>query len=747
MAFPENRDSRGCRSGFNHNLEQYSQFAIFWETLDGNARGGTSMTGPWKSITDTGFWPQPLLAAVPRTFPAAKVPVSALQRGLAATAAQVRWPVGHVFVPDPRGRYLESARLWHLDRPELYSRFCQVTEETQLAPGVGIAGQAWQSGELEWTNGPVRLERLRRGQALAAVGLRTGFAFPVMVDAAVVAVLEFYHFQAAAIDQPLQEVVRIIGHQMSDALQKERYEEQLVRMAAVIDSVNDAVISRTSDGRITSWNRGAERIFGYSSQEALRQNMSLLLPKGMDEEYEIVRALAERRRIENFETVRRRKDGELIMCSVNVSPIVDYQGQFVGAISVERDVTYRKREEAELRRARRDVELANRVRGEFLANISHELRTPLNSILGTTQAALEEGLSDSVRDLLNASYDSAQSLLNMVNNLLDLTRLEAGVFVLEKRAFDLREAVQETVAQFSQRALEKHLALECHIDPQLPPHLVGDAVRLRQVISHLLSNAVRFTEQGRVDVKVRLVRNWPEESQVVFTVIDTGVGIEPGECERLLEPFVQADASPTRRDGGVGIGLSICNKLLKLLGSRLMVNSQPGHGSSFSFCLSFPRLADVDTQPCLPRNLPLGLRPLTILLAEDLPANQKVVTHVLERRGHTVIVASNGREAVDLFGTRQFDLVLMDIQMPVMDGFQATGAIRKLEQHRECSTPIVAMTAHVMTGDRERCLEAGMDTYIAKPVDIAGLLSLVASVASSRPRDARSAMSDCSEEA
>jgi CheY-like chemotaxis protein len=525
------------------------------------------------------------------------------------------------------------------------------------------------------------------------------------------------------------------------------------------------------------------------------------------------------------------------------------------------DVTERRLVEEQTRRAKEAAEETNRVRSQFLANVSHELRTPMNSILGMLQLSLDDGgkLSPELRDWLETAKASADSLLVLLNDVLDFSRLESGQLRVAAQPFHLREKVETTVRLLAPKAFDKRVELVCDIQDDVPDALVGDAERLRQVLTNLVSNAVKFTDQGEIVVQVRVEAQSPDHVRLCFGVTDTGVGIAPHDQDRIFLPFAQADASASRQHGGVGLGLSIAQELIRRMGGQLSLESKLGQGSRFWFSLDFElrpsdaatplaaarqglrdhsvlivednttnrgvlqkllstwalrtdsaidadhalgklhraaeegrqvsfvladgempgldgldlaariaedfddpppvvlmlsasekqarraRLAAAPIAACLEKpvtpsalldtavtvlgitslpesadhpRLAAGCPPLSILLAEDTPANQKVMTTLLARFGHATDVAANGQEAVDLFSRGDYDLVLMDVQMPRVDGFQATAEIRKIDQLRGAHTPIIAMTAHVMTGDRERCLEAGMDEYLAKPIDV-----------------------------
>ena len=486
------------------------------------------------------------------------------------------------------------------------------------------------------------------------------------------------------------------------------------------------------------------RITGYSEEEVIGRNCRFLQGPGTNPRHiKALREAIENGKAINVEIVNHRKDGSRFVNELHLSPIFGDDGEVRYIFGIQHDVSAREQFARDAERARRAAERANAEKSDFLAFMSHEIRTPMNGVMGTISLLLDTTLDAEQHAYAETARRCGELLLATVNEMLDLSRIEAGHLAIEEEVFDLAAPVAEVLDLLAPAVAEKGIRLSASIDPLLPARVIGDARRLRQVLLNLADNAVKFTAVGGVGIRVERAE---AQGQVRFVVADTGIGMPPEVQARLFGRFAQAGPETARRYGGSGLGLMICKRLVGLMSGRIVLASAPGKGSTFSFEIPLRPIAESGRPPSTLLPKPALAKPLPgargrILIAEDGEANQLVAAAILRKAGYAVDLARDGEEALGAARTAAYDLVLMDVRMPRMDGLAATVAIRALEGPAG-RVPIIAMTAAVMPNEVARCLEAGMDGHVAKPMDLTALLAAVSDILENRPRRSRAAVEE-----
>jgi two-component system, sensor histidine kinase and response regulator len=798
--------------------------------------------------------------------------IEAAPRMLQAICSALGWEYGAFWTVDRAAAHLRLAATWHASSLP-FDEFAAVSRATTLAAGVGLPGRVWSSLQSAWIPDVVRDPNFPRASAADRAGLHAAFGFPVLGRTEILGVMEFFSREIREPDADLLGMLTTVGSQIGLFVERKRAEEELDRFFVLS---RDLLCIANFDGYFLRLNPAWERTLGIPREELLAKPwLDFVHPDDREATIGARSTIVNDSELTAFENRYRCADGTYKWLQWNSVAHKD-----LGLIhAVARDVTEPKRVERELESAKRRAEEATVAKSEFLANMSHEIRTPMNAIIGMTDLALRTTLTEEQRDYLRTVKDSSEALLALVNDILDFSKVEARQLSLEEVPFGFRDVVEDAVRLLASRADAKGLELACRIAPDVPDALLGDPGRLRQVLINLVGNAIKFTDSGEVIADVAVDDRADATVRLRFVVSDTGIGIPQDKQWQIFGPFVQADASTTRRYGGTGLGLAISAQLAELMGGRIWVESEVGRGSRFSFIAHFgvqqgataqaappessdlgdlrvlvvddnatnrriveemlrtwrmrptsvdgaraaldalakaddagepfrlvlsdalmpdvdgfalarairanPRFADAKLIMLSSMGLPPGhsrvleagfsayvskpvkqsdlldaivavfaprtgqgrpeapayqappprlrTRPLRLLLAEDNATNQKLVVKLFEHRGDTVVVASNGREAVQQSAQASFDAILMDVQMPEMSGLEATAAIREREQSLGGHIPIVAMTAHAMTGDREQCLAAGMDAYVSKPLRLDELVAVVDGLFTSVP--------------
>ena len=806
---------------------------------------------------------------------------------LEAICETLGWEHGALWEVDRDEGRLHCTHIWTSPGPH-FSEFAALSRQTTFQPGVGLPGRVWSTREPAWIPDVVRDTNFPRAPVAAREGLHAAFGFPILLRDNVVGVMEFFSREIRPPDDALLAMLTSVGNQIGLFIDRRRAQEELDRFFTLS---LDMLCIVGYDGYFKRVNPAWQRTLGYTAEELLSHPYRTFVHPDDREATDAESARAGTDNIVYFENRYLHKDGTQRWLLWTSTPFPERQIVYAAA----RDITERKAAEEtmalyardletthrdleeqaarlaqlvkELEISKRRAEEATEAKSAFLANMSHEIRTPLNAILGMTALALQTRLTLEQREYLVTVKSSAESLLDIVNDVLDFSKIEAYRLDLEQAEFDLRDAVENAARLLGVRAAEKHIELACHIASDVPERLLGDEGRLRQVLLNVLGNAVKFTSRGEVVLSVHVESIGSEVVMLHFVVTDTGIGIAPEQQTHIFRAFTQADSSTTRRYGGTGLGLTIALRLVELMGGRMWVESEPGRGSTFHFTAVFNTPSPMTVQPAVgrpkaleglrvlvvddnstnrrileemlaswrmkptavndaasamaalrrgadggarfdvvitdgqmpdvdgfmlarrirqdkklaatpivmltsmssagdggrcqrlgvnahltkpvkqsdlldtlaalfgvstrradaePGVLPEGpLRRLHVLVAEDNPVNRTLVTKLLEKRGHRITGVENGRAAVEATADTPFDAVLMDLQMPEMNGLEATHAIRSREMTSGGHVPIIALTAHAMQGDRERCLAAGMDGYLAKPIDVNALILAV----------------------
>ncbi|RJO66474.1 MAG: PAS domain S-box protein [Myxococcales bacterium] len=590
---------------------------------------------------------------------------------------------------------------------------------------------------------------------LEAAGVRSLILFPMLDRGRSLGFLGFDSMHATREwDEDSIKILRTAADLFASVFVRQQEGERLYLLTSALEAAANGVVITDRESNILWVNNAFTKLTGFSKEETIGQNPRILKSgRHEDAYYKDMLTTIHAGKVWWGEVINKRKDGQFYIQDTTVTPVLGPDREVTHFIAVAQDVTLRKEVEEELRQAKQAAESAARSKAEFLANMSHEIRTPLNGIVGMLNLLEDSDLTHRQNEFVELAKVSSESLMMVINDILDFSKIEAGKLELEAKPFDMEQEISRLLTLFSGKAADKGIELICRFRPGAPRRVIGDALRLRQVFFNLVGNAIKFTAKGRVLVDVRGgVAPGDDRAEFTVRVSDTGIGMPQEMLPTIFDHFTQVDASTTRKFGGTGLGLAITKQLIELMGGQIAASSKLDSGSTFEFTISLPiaqvvpLLQEGDSELVggrpnggrtslrdsadgaiaeIPNASAVATEGMRVLLAEDHWINQKAAKTLLEALGCRVTVAGNGQAAVEAASRERYDVILMDVQMPEMDGYAATSAIRAL-QLEAARTPIIAMTANALQGDRERCLQAGMNDYLAKPFRKEELMRMLA---------------------
>jgi PAS domain S-box-containing protein len=643
----------------------------------------------------------------------------ALQAAIQSIASLKGWQLGHVLELDRASEKVLDNNIWWSEQPERYLAFREASELICYG-GNGLIGRTLSSGQPQWIEDLELDPDFRRTEAAVACGLRGAFAFPVKVKGRNAAVLEFFSTGPARPDASNLHLMEQIGVQLGVVIERSRAEEWLLKLSRAVENSPASVVITDKNGVIEYVNRKFTENSGYTPEEALGSNPRLLKSGAQPDEYyrELWETILSGREWRG-EFSNKKKSGQVYWEHVLISPIRDDKGGITHFVAVKYDITERKRIAEELQQAMEAADAANRSKSEFLANMSHEIRTPLNAIIGFSSMALNAELTPRLHGYLSKISNAGVSLLGIINDILNFSKIEAGKMELADLPFSLEQTVAGSVAVVQQKAIENRVELELRVAPEVPRQLVGDALRLNQVITNLLGNAVKFTEKGEIELSITLQERSSDGVKLLFAVRDTGIGLSAEQQALLFQPFTQADGSATRKFGGTGLGLSISRRLVGMMGGEIWVESRQGEGSTFSFTARFglPAQEKAATHQALE-----GLR---VLVVDDNDAGRPALVKILKTLGMQVDAVASGKEAVAAVKRRDqanpYRVILMDWQMPELDGIEATRLIKSDAQLRHMPA-VVMVSSFGSEREKDQGYQAGVDDFLHKPLTASSLL-------------------------
>jgi PAS domain S-box-containing protein len=634
----------------------------------------------------------------------------------------LEWRIGALFVVEQDR--LRCVEVWH--RPHVAApKFELAARAHTFSRGEGMPGRVWELAQPAWIPDVTQDANFPRSTVAAKEGLRSSLGFPIAVAGEVVGVMEFFSGEIRQPDQTVLDMLGALGSQIGQFIERKHAEEMLDRFFTLS---LDMLCIASFDGRFLRLNPAWQRTLGYTVQELTASPfMEFVHPDDQAATVAEMQKLMTGEQTVSFENRYRARDGSFRWMLWTATPFTRDRLVYAAA----RDITERKRAEDKIQRLKEAAEAANRAKSDFLARMSHEMRTPLTAIIGMGDVLDRTLLSSEQRQYLASLQRAGGHLLALINDLLDLSKAESDRLTLENIEFSLFDVLEKTVDIAAVAARKKGVALQREVAPDIPAMLTGDPDRLRQVLINLVSNAIKFTTGGQVVIRVERDPDERDPCVLRFSVADSGVGIPEDKLSVIFEAFAQAEASTTRQYGGTGLGLSIAKRFIELMGGRIWVESQVGAGSTFHFTVRFGRCAPepgkVAKSPAPVRETASDAdRPLRILVAEDSEDSRFLLETYLSEAGHFADFVGNGELAVEKFRSGTYDLVLMDVQMPVLDGYAATRQIRAWERERARNpTPVLALTAYALEAETAKAAEAGCTSLVTKPIKFAELMQAI----------------------
>ncbi|OVE68967.1 hybrid sensor histidine kinase/response regulator [Clostridium diolis] len=505
-----------------------------------------------------------------------------------------------------------------------------------------------------------------------------------------------------------------------------------------LDILDDPFVIFDKEMNISRWSKGAETKFGFKEADIIGNDMRRLIPKDkLNESQKLIDMITKGNVIKDYETVRIDKEGNLVNVLMSASPIYDDNNLFFGVVAMYKDITDRKLIEKDLREKCEQLELlkqkaeeANKAKSFFLANISHEIRTPMNGITAAIQLLKLEDINEKQKKYIRILNDSANTVLRLINNLLDMSKIESGTFRINREPFNLKETINSIYNSLLVTGNSKGLEVSYYLDHNIDFEVIGDELRLKEILSNLISNAVKFTDDGYISFRVSMISEDSDSEKIQFTIKDSGIGIDDEFKDKIFNNFTQGNISSMKKYMGTGLGLSISKQFANLMNGEISFESSFGKGSTFIFTCEFKKTNDkkqvmerknIESDKLNQHN---NREDKVILYVEDNLISQEVMENIIRSNGYKYISAYNGNEAINILKNNKVDLILMDIQMPELNGFETTQAIR-VEELEGKHIPIIAITAYAMREDKEKCIKAKMDDYISKPFEIENLLNII----------------------